>query len=52
MKFVRRWTAVACVAGALAWVASGSPYFEIPFTLIGVVAVVFAIAFQYQRHAK
>ena len=52
VKFVRRWTAVACIAWALAWAASDSLRFEIPFSLLGAVAVVIAIAFQYLRKAK
>lgn len=49
MKFVRRWSALSCIAWAGAWAASGSLWTEVPLTLTGVVAGAVAIFFQFQR---
>lgn len=52
VKFVRRWATVSCIAWAGAWAASGTLWLEVPLVLIGFVAGVLAMLFQYLRYIE
>jgi len=49
MKFVRRWATMSFIAFGLAWLASGSVIFEVPFALTGLVAGGVTVFFQFLR---
>lgn len=52
LAFVRRWAVVSAIAWLGAWAASGTVLVEVPLVLLGFVAGVLAMFFQYLRRVE